>query len=206
MKKLLIYVVILLVVVVLPIWQYRQIKKLTAERDRYRANTETLLQDVRHYKTIDSLNAATVGVLELKLSEYEKYRADDAALIRTLQVKNRDLQSVTTAQLETINELRGSFRDSTVIIPGEDRIDTVVLSCIDIIDPWYEMHGCVDPSGEFTGTMEYRDSILIAATVKYKRFLGFLWKTRKVKNRQIDAVSRNTNTHILGVEYIEIEN
>lgn len=183
--------------------QHAKIKRLTDERDKYRTNTETLLQDVDRYQTKDSLNAVTVGVLQLKVSEFEKYRADDAALIKTLQTKNRDLQNVTTAQLQTINELRGTVRDSIVYLPGDTV--TTVLRCVDIAEPWFELHGCATPAGEFKGTFVNRDSILIAATVKYKRFLGFLWKTRKVKNRKIDAVSKNPNTEILGIEYVEIE-
>lgn len=68
-------------------FQQKRINNLTVERDKYRSNTETLLQDVRTYQTKDSLNAAKVGNLELKLSEYKKYRADDAALIKSLQTK-----------------------------------------------------------------------------------------------------------------------
>lgn len=203
MKKILIYTAIIGVIAAVLYGQYARIKRLTAERDKYRSNTETLLQNVEQYKTKDSLNAATVGALRLTLSEYQKYRADDAALIKRLQTKNRDLQAVTTAQLETINELRGTVRDSVVYLPGDTV--TTVLRCVDIVEPWFELHGCAKPDGTFTGTHINRDSILIAATVKYKRFLGFLWKTRKVKNRKIDAVSKNPATHILGIEYIEIE-
>lgn len=203
MKKYLILAAIILAVVAALWVQHAKIKRLTDERDKYRSNTEALLADVERYQTKDSLNAVTVGVLQLKLSEFEKYRADDAALIKTLQTKNRDLQAVTTAQLQTINELRGTVRDSIVYLPGDTV--TTVLRCVDIIDPWFELHGCATPAGDFTGTFVNRDSLLIAATVKYKRFLGFLWKTRKVKNRKIDAVSKNPNTDILGVEYIEIE-
>lgn len=203
MKKYLILAAIILAVAAALWIQHAKIKRLTDERDKYRSNTEALLADVERYQTKDSLNAVTVGVLQLKLSEFEKYRADDAALIKTLQTKNRDLQAVTTAQLQTINELRGTVRDSIVYLPGDTV--TTVLRCVDITDPWFELHGCATPAGDFTGTFVNRDSLLIAATVKYKRFLGFLWKTRKVKNRKIDAVSKNPNTEILGVEYIEIE-
>jgi hypothetical protein len=203
MKKYLILAAIILAVAAALWIQHAKIKRLTDERDKYRSNTEALLADVERYQTKDSLNAVTVGVLQLKLSEFEKYRADDAALIKTLQTKNRDLQAVTTAQLQTINELRGTVRDSIVYLPGDTV--TTVLRCVDIIDPWFELHGCATPAGDFTGTFVNRDSLLIAATVKYKRFLGFLWKTRKVRSRKIDAVSKNPNTDILGVEYIEIE-
>jgi hypothetical protein len=202
MKKYLIWAAIILAVAAALWVQHAKIKRLTDERDKYRTNTETLLQDVERYQTKDSLNAVTVGVLKLKISEFEKYRADDAALIKSLRAKNRDLQNVTTAQLQTINELRGTVRDSIVYLPGDT---TTVLRCVDITDPWFELHGCATPAGEFKGTFVNRDSILIAATVKYKRFLGFLWKTRKVKNRKIDAVSKNPNTEILGIEYVEIE-
>ena len=194
----------MVVAAVATIWVQRtKIEKLTNERNRYRGNTETLLQDVETYKTKDSLNAAKVGNLELKLSEYKKYRADDAALIKSLQTKNRDLQRVTTAQMETINELRANVRDSIVYLPGDTV--TTVLRCIDIVEPWFELHGCTTPAGVFTGTHINRDSLLIAETVQYKRFWGFLWKTRKVKNREIDVVSKNPATRILGVEFVTIE-
>ena len=183
--------------------QHVKIKRLTEERDRYRSNTEILLQDVRTYQTKDSLNAAKVGNLELSLAEYKKYRADDLALIKTLQTKNRDLERVTTTQMETINELRATVRDSVVYLPGDTV--TTVLRCVDIVEPWFELHGCATPNGQFTGTHINRDSLLIAETVQYKRFLGFLWKTKKIKNREIDVVSKNPATKILGVEFVTIE-
>lgn len=182
--------------------QQSRIKSLTAERDKYRSNTETLLQDVRTYQTKDSLNAAKVGNLELKLSEYKKYRADDAALIKSLQTKNRDLQRVTTAQMETINELRANVRDSVVYLPGDTV--TTILRCIEYSDKWVDFDGCII-NNTFSGKIITRDSLLIAETVQYKRWLGFLWKTNKIKNRQIDVVSKNPATKILGVEFVTIE-
>ena len=205
MKKYLIWAAIAMVVAaVATIWVQRtKIEKLTDERNRYRGNTETVLQDVETYKTKDSLNAAKVGVLELKLSEFERYRASDAELIKTLQTKNRELERVTTTQMETINELRATVRDSVVYLPGDTV--TTVLRCVDIVEPYFELHGCATPDGQFTGTHINRDSLLIVETVQYKRWLGFLWKTKKIKNREIDVISRNPHTKIMGVEYIEIE-
>ena len=205
MKKYLIIAAIALAVAsVVTIWVQRsRINQLTGERDKYRTNTETLLQDVSRYQTKDSLNAAKVGVLELKLSEFEKYRASDAELIKTLQTKNRELERVTTTQMETINELRATVRDSVVYLLGDTV--TTVLRCVDIVESYFELHGCATPDGQFTGTHINRDSLLIVETVQYKRWLGFLWKTKKIKNREIDVISRNPHTKIMGVEYIEIE-
>lgn len=203
MKKYLIWAAIILAVAGALWVQHVKIKRLTEERDKYRSNTEILLQNVETYQTKDSLNAAKVGVLELKLSEFEKYRTSDAELIKTLQTKNRDLRRITTTQLETINELRGTVRDSIVYLPGDTV--TTVLRCVDIVEPWFELHGCAKPDGQFTGTHINRDSLLIVETVQYKRWLGFLWKTKKIKNREIDVVSKNPATHILGVEFVTIE-
>jgi hypothetical protein len=203
MKKYLILAAIILAVAAAFWVQHVKIKRLTEERDRYRSNTEILLQDVKTYQTKDSLNAIKVGNLELSLAEYKKYRADDLALIKTLQAKNRDLERVTTTQMETINELRATVRDSVVYLPGDTV--TTVLRCVDIVEPWFELHGCATPDGQFTGTHINRDSLLIAETVQYKRFWGFLWKTKKIKNREIDVVSKNPATKILGVEFVTIE-
>lgn len=203
-KYLIIAAIALAVAAVVTIWVQRsRINQLTGERDKYRTNTETLLQDVSRYQTKDSLNAAKVGVLELKLSEFEKYRASDAELIKTLQTKNRDLEAVTTAQMETITQLRGTVRDSIVYLPGDTT--TTVLKCVDISDPWFYLKGCTTPDGTFTGTFINRDSILIAQTIEYKRFLNFLWKTKKIKNVDFRIVSRNPYTKILGFEVVTIE-
>lgn len=186
------------------IWgQSAQINRLKDDRDKYRTNTETLLQDIERYKTKDMLNAAKVGELEFKLSEFERYRAEDAALIKTLQTKNKELQAVTTAQMETIMELSTTVRDSIVYIPG----DTVKVDakCIDIVEPFFELHGCATPDNQFSGTIITRDSLLITEIIEYKRFLNFLWRTRKIKKREFDIVSKNPYTKILGFEVVTIE-
>lgn len=202
MKKILIYTAIIGAIAAVIWGQHVRIKNLTADRDKYKSNTETLLQDVKTYQTKDSLNAAKVGNLELKLSEYKKYRADDAALIKSLQTKNRDLQRVTTAQMETINELRANVRDSIVYLPGDTV--TTVLRCIEYSDKWVDFDGCII-NNTFSGKIITRDSLLITETVQYKRWLGFLWKTKRIKNREFDIVSKNPHTKITGFEVITIE-
>lgn len=202
-KYLIIAAIALAVAAVVTIWVQRsRINQLTGERDKYRTNTETLLQEVSRYQTKDSLNAAKVGVLELKLSEFEKYRASDAELIKTLQTKNRDLERVTTTQMETINELRATVRDSIVYLPGDTV--TTVLRCIEYSDKWVDFDGCIK-NNTFSGKIITRDSLLITETVQYKRFLNFLWKTKRIKNREFDIVSKNPNSKITGFEVITIE-
>lgn len=182
------------------VWADRTINRLTAERDKYRNNTETLLSDVETYRVRDSLNAARVQSLELSVREFERFRAADAALIKQLKARNRDLAAVNKTQSQTIIELQAAPRD-TFIVRDSIPIPAVAVHCG---DAWFDFDGLLTAT-EFTGTLANRDSLLIAETVQYKRFLGFLWRTNKVKDRRVDVVSKNPHTSILGVEHVVIE-
>lgn len=182
------------------VWADRTINRLTAERDKYRNNTETLLSDVEHYRVRDSLNAARVQSLELTAKEFERFRAADAALIKQLKARNRDLAAINKTQSQTIIELQAAPRD-TFIVRDSIPIPAVAVHCG---DAWFDFDGLLTAT-EFTGTLANRDSLLIAESVQYKRFLGFLWKTHKVKDRRVDVVSKNPHTSILGVEHVVIE-
>ena len=175
-------------------------EKLKQERDRYVANTEILSTDIEKYKVQDSLSAARVRSLELSIEEFERYRAEDARMIKLLKQKNRDLESVTNTQAETIIELRATPKD-TVIIRDSIPVKAKAVRCG---DPWYDFEGVL-AEDQFTGKFKTRDSLIVSSTVEHKRFLGFLWKTHRIKNRQIDVVSRNPHTDIQDVVYVFIE-
>lgn len=180
--------------------QALRIKSLTGERDRFRSNTTALLRDVERYRTSDSLNAVKTAILSLKLSEMERYRAEDIKTIESLKLRKKDLEQVTTMQMQTIADLRGTVAD-TVVMVREVR-DTVQV--LHVSDEWIDLHGIV-ADGAFDGTLEVRDSLLIAETVERARFLGFLWRTKRIKSRQIDVTNKNPYSTIVGVESIIIE-
>lgn len=180
--------------------QSMRIKSLTGERDRYRSNTTALLRDVERYRTSDSLNAVKTEVLSLKLSEMERYRAEDLKTIESLKLRKKDLEQVTTMQMQTIADLRGTVAD-TVVMVREVR-DTVQV--LHVSDEWIDLHGIV-ADGAFDGTLEVRDSIYIVESVQRARFLGLLWRTKRIKSREVDVMNKNPYTEIMGVESIIIE-
>lgn len=180
--------------------QGRTIKSLRQERNRYQHNTEVLLSDVEFYRVQDSLSAAKVESLELTLKEFQRFRSEDAALIKSLQKKNRDLASVNKTQSETIIALQSLPKDTVIITKDSLIVPAVKVHCG---DAWYDFDGLLTKE-MFTGTLQSRDSLVVAETVKYKRFLGFLWKTKEVKDRQVDVVSKNPHTQIMGVECVII--
>jgi hypothetical protein len=201
MKKYLFLAAVAIVAALAVMWADRKIERLTAERDRYAGNTAALLSDIERYRVRDSLNAARAQSLELTVKEYERFRADDAALIKQLKQRNRDLAAVNKTQSQTIIDLRAVPKDTVVLVRDSIITPAVAVHCG---DAWFDFDGILT-ADQFTGTLTNRDSLLLAETVKYKRFLGFLWKTRRVQDRQLDCVSRNPHTTILGLEYVFLE-
>lgn len=193
-------VIAIVAAIALIIGQSVQIKRIKAERDAQANNTEALMAGVETYRVRDSLNAARVQALELTMKEYERFRAEDAELIKSLKAKNRDLAAVNKSQTATIIDLKAQGRD-TVIIRDSVPLPALSFSCG---DRWYTFDAIV-VGGEMDGKLSCRDSIYIAESVKYHRFLGFLWKTRRVDERHIDVVSSNPHTKIEGVEFVFIE-
>lgn len=201
-KYLIIAAIALAVAAVVTIWVQRsRINQLTGERDKYRTNTETLLQDVSRYKTKDSLNAARVGVLELSIQDYERFMKEDADLINKLKRKNEELQNFSKIQAETIIKIRAQVKDSLIYIPGDTAYK--LIPCVSFRDSWTNIEACVY-NDTLIGDIQIRDSLILYETIIYKRFLGFLWKTKKIKERSFNIVSKNPYTEIKGVEVVSI--
>ena len=179
---------------------WAELRRVRAERDRYRDNMNVLAGEAEQYRVRDSLNAARIGALELTAKEYKRIHAEDAALIRELSGRARDLERVTATQAQTIIELQSVPHD-TVVIREAVEVPAKVVRCG---DAWYDFEGLLTPA-EFTGRLAVRDSLLVAENVRYGRFLGFLWKTKRVKNRRVDVVSRNPHTTIQDIQFITIK-
>ena len=199
MKQWLIVGAIFAALLVFAGFQQNAIDNLKQERNRYERNSESLLLDVTQYKIRDSLNAAKGGALELTIQEYERFRGDDAALIKELKQRNRDLAAVNKTQSQTIIDLRAVPRDTVVLVRDSVRVPAVEVHCG---DAWYNFDGILTKD-EFTGKMEHRDSLLLVESIRYKRFLW--WKTKRIKDRQLDCVSKSPHNSIRGLEYVVIE-
>lgn len=178
--------------------------RLKSNQDILLSEKESIMAESQAYRVSDSLNAAKVSELQFTLKEYKKYRAQDLQLIEQLKVKKSDLQKVIDSQTETINSLSAKLNDSI-------RIDTVTnitdtLKCFDYKSKWTDVSGCIDLKCDSINLqIKNRESLKIVETVVYKRFLGFLWKTNKVKDRQVDVVSENPNTTITNLDYVSIK-
>lgn len=180
--------------------QQRALKRAKSECSIYKGNTYALMSENERYRTKDSLNVISLSELYLTLKEFDKYRKNDAELIRSLKADNKRLQSVTTAQTQTIYALQGQVKDSIVFM---DRTITDTLRCVDIANTWFSLAGCINQCNEFTGQFMSRDSLIYVEHIIPKRFLLFKWG---IKERKQEIISRNPFTKIESAEFITIKN
>ena len=211
MKKVIIKIASIAIAVLALMLAFHKMHKLKEENTRLLSNQEilltqkqTVMAESQTYKVSASLNAAKVSELQFTLKEYKKYRAQNLQLIERLNIKKSDLQKVIDSQTETINSLSTKLNDSIRIDTIANTADT--LKCFNYKSKWTDVSGCINLKHDSINLqIKNRESLKIVETVIYKRFLGFLWKTNKVKDRQVDVISENPNTTITNLDYISIK-
>jgi hypothetical protein len=172
-------------------------------------NTSVLLSKSKEYKTKDSLNAAEVYELNLKLKDFDRFKAEDAKTIASLNVKNRKLESVISINSQTSLSITAKIKDSistykdSLKVKGKIVIVRDTLKCFAVDSTYYSISGCFSHDN-FTGHIFIPEWLKIAISVKHKRFLGFLWYINKIKDKKIDVVSKNPYIKILDIDFTTI--
>lgn len=168
----------------------------------YRGNVDALMRDVETYRTKDSMSVAKTAALELRLSEFGHYCEAQKALIKKLNIQKKELESIVTTQTEALYELSGRVADTVIRYVDRVQIDTVTK--IAYSDKWIDLDLLIKDDKAFEGRIATRDNLHVVENVEYKRFLGFLWRTSKVKKREVNVVSESPYSTITNVEYVEI--
>jgi len=179
-------------------------KKLQFENSRKTNNVEVLNSNFKSYKSayntglktihgkdsIIQLNAAKVQALTYTVDEFKQFRASDIQTIRELNLKLKNVQSVTNIGTQTNSNIpiKIQYVDSTKCLYFNDKFTTV--------------------SGCFKGDsidllVENRDSLTTAVSrvPKYK----FLWWSWGVKAIQLDIRAQNPKTKFTYLKYIELK-
>lgn len=182
----------------------RQNKRLRQDRDAYRNNTTVLLGEVERYETKSGQQAVRIGELQLHIGELEKYRADDAALIRDMGIRCRELEQLTKIQQETIYQLQGRARDTVYIETTTGGPVEVGAKCAEYSDEWVDFSCCIFEDNSYKADIKSRDRITYVERVKYARFLGFLWRTKRIKSRDQSIINHNPHAKIIDAEFITL--
>lgn len=171
-------------------------------------NTSVLLSKSKEYKTKDSLNAAEVYELTLKLKDFDRLKAEDAKNIASLNTKNRKLESIISINTQTSLSITAKLKDSISTYKDSLKNGKVIivrdtLKCFSVDSTYYSISGCFSKD-KFTGHIFIPEWLKIAVSVKHKRFLGFLWYINKIKDKKIDVLSKNPYIKILDIEFTTI--
>lgn len=175
--------------------------KLQEENKRLTNNQTALLDSMQTYKIADSLNVAKINVLELSLSDYKKYRKEDAALIKKLKADK--LSAATSINTTTTTDIKTHVKDSIIYRDKIVPIDTVKQ--INYDSKWTSVHGYLS-NDTISLSIVNREELLIAESFVKKKFIGIklpIWLFG-YKTKSIDVVSKNPNTEIKNLEYIQI--
>lgn len=174
--------------------QQKTITRIKSDMGLLLESNNELILKAKHYKILDSLNVAQIKSLELTVKEFKTYREEDTKLIKSLKVRNKDLEALVSTKLETRDTILVAIHDT---IPG--------IANFNYTSTWTDLSGTIDMQ---RNTMQVnianREDLDIVESVTRKRFLGFLWYCKKLESRKVDVVSRNPNTTIKNVSYTKI--
>ena len=183
---------IICALIIFIIIMFKQNNIISQDRDLYKRNMNSALIECVECKTKDSLSAAKNATLNLKISELERYRINDINQINQLKKKNEELNNLIKNSSKTEIKIITQLKD-TVIYK-----DTV--KCFNWNDNWTSVKGLIQKD-TVDLNISNSDSLVISVATKYKRFLGFLWKTKKIKDQNVYVVSKNPHTTITNIEY-----
>ena len=200
MKRFVPYIVIAVLIGIIGL-QFSQISSQQKTITRIKSDMGLLLESnndlilkANHYKILDSLNVAQIKSLELTVKEFKTYREEDAKLIKSLKVRNKDLEALISTKLETRDTILVAIHDTR---PG--------IANFNYTSTWTDLSGTIDmQQNTMQVNIANREDLDIVESVTRKRFLGFLWYCKKLESRKVDVVSRNPNTTIKNVSYTKI--
>ena len=174
---------------------------LKKENKVLQTNVTTLLTGAEQYKVNDSLNAATIANLELSISEYRRYKAEDKKLLERLKIDNKRLKGIINTQTESFYQQTTLLRDSVRMLLNPDSVETPVnIKTARFADQWHSLNVTIQ-GDSLNYKLRTKESLLITNHVVPKRFLFFKFGCREVRT---EVVSKNPYVGDIQVESITI--
>lgn len=175
--------------------------KLKSENEILQTNVGTLLTGAEQYKVKDSLQVATIANLELSISEYRRYKAEDKKLLESLKIDNNRLKGIIKTQTESFYEQTTLLRDSVKMLLSPDSVEIPVnIKTARFADQWHSLNVTIQ-GDSINYKLMTKESLLITNHVVPKRFLFFKFGCREVRT---EVVSKNPYVGDIQVESITI--
>lgn len=176
-------------------------EKLKSENEILQTNVGTLLTGAEQYKVKDSLQVATIANLELSISEYRRYKAEDKKLLESLKIDNNRLKGIIKTNTESFYEQTTLLRDSVKMLLSPDSVEIPVnIKTAQFADQWHSLNVKIQ-GDSLNYILRTKESLLITNHVVPKRFLFFKFGCREVRT---EVVSKNPYVVDIQVESITI--
>lgn len=172
--------------------------RMKEERNTYRNNTHALLVDVEHIRIDSAMMASTIQVLNLSVDEYKKYRAEDAATIKKMGVRIKNLEAAGRHDVEVNAPVDAMVKDTTVI---RDTVE-VVVKAVTMDTPYIKLDGIIE-NNHLKGNIHLPVRLHQAFWIEYKhRFLWWRWRVKAIHQT---VTSDNPYVEIKYTEFINLK-
>ena len=171
-------------------WEYSLIRKATAEKKRLSSNVEALLSDIEVYRIMDSINVSSVQSLSLKLSDYKRFREQDAEMIKKLNFKIKNLESVSKSSIAS------NYKIKTIT----EEIQRDSIRIFNYKTPYIDIEGKFEHDSVSMNISSFDTLFQVVHRVP-RKFLFLRVGTKAIRQ---EVLSTNPHTNITYSEYITI--
>lgn len=177
--------------------QYKKTVRLTEERDRFQNNNTALLSDMKRMQIDSTTMAVDTKGLRLTIDEYKRFRAEDAAMIKKLGIKIKNLTAAAKHEVEVQIPISATIKDTLIL---RDTLP-VLKQAVEMLNPHIRLTGWIENS-RLEGQIYVPVTLQQALWIEYKRHWIF-WKKVHAIHQIIS--SDNPYVEVKYSEFIKIE-
>jgi len=166
---------------------YDSVVELQKDKDRLQNNVRITFETLQHYRTTDSLNAATIHILKLEKSELESTNSSLKRNIKDLRLKIKDVDRISAFNMQSTYNISAKLSDSSEIVRDSfgRSVDTISTNYVFYKDEWVDFRQR-QYNGNAETSIKTRDSIVVVQSWDRYRFLWFRFgkknHTETIKN------------------------
>ena len=172
-------------------------REVVKENLRLERNQVALLSDsLSHYRTKTGELVSSVEQLEMTIGELKRHRSELVGQLKSMKIRLRDVQSLSTTAIENRVEVYVPIRDTVYVDTGK----VVKAQSFHWSDTWTSIQGVIQDDSVKV-KYQSRDTLLQVVRVVPKKFLFFRWGVKEIRQ---DVKVSNPNAVVTYSEFIKI--
>lgn len=176
-------------------------RRYHAENSRLKQTQAALADQTELFRNRLGEATAQSQALRLRIAEFERLRADDAARIRSLGIRLRRVEAAAKAVAATTAAVRTPLRDTVVVRLRDTLLLRDTVRMFRWRDAWISVEGQI-ADDSVCCRVESVDTLHQIVYRVPRRFLFIRWGTKALRQ---EISSSNPHTRIVAAEYVKIE-